>query len=319
MRRFATVAILVVGLASARAHAAPPGGKADPRFAARALAEHGQGLYDAGRYAEALPVFEQADRLYHAPTLVLAIGKSYAAMGKLVEARARFQRIVDEPIKAGAPRVFQEALAAARAQLAEIDRKIPALQIHVRGGGGTALKVSVDDREIADWTPERFVMLDPGTHRVSVVPTGGVGRTTSVELREGARLTVTLELSGSAPAVVRSPPPPPEPRPAPWRWPSYVLFGVGAAGLGLGVGAGIATLNKASSLREACPSGTCPTRAHDAEIDAANALGVASTAGFVLAGAGAAAGLLLWFLPSRARGAPEVSVGPLGIDVRGVF
>ena len=317
MRRFAPAAILLVGLASAPAFAAPPGGRTDPRFAARALAEHGQGLYDAGRYADAIEAFQQAERLYHAPTIVLAIARSYAAMGKLVEARARYQRIVDEPIAVGAPRVFQEARSAARAQVDALDRRIPAVQIHVRGGGGKGLRVSVDESEIADWIPERFYPLDPGAHRISVVPSGGIGRTTTVELKESARVTVVIELSSGAPDVVAVAPSP-RAGPAPWRWPSYVLFGVGAAGLGLGIGAGIATLNKASALRDACPAGTCPTTAHDAEIDTANALGIASTAGFVLAGAGAATGLLLWFLPSR-RGAPRVSVGPLGVDVRGVF
>ncbi|MFT3771993.1 MAG: tetratricopeptide repeat protein [Minicystis sp.] len=308
-------------LVTAPALAGPGGDRSDPRVAARALAEHGHALYEAGKYAEAIDVFQQADKLFHAPTIVLALARAHAASGKLVQARALYQRVADEKLAVGSPAAFVEAQRVAREQIAALDGRIPALQILVRGGGGRGLRVTLDDAEVEGYRPDRSLPVDPGAHRITVIPSGGVGVSRTVDLREGARAVVEIELPGAGPIVTRQPLPP-SPAPRPWLVPALMGFGVGAVGLGLGIGAGVVTLNRAAALRARCPGHVCaPSAQNRSDISAANGMAAASTVGFVLSGVGVATGVVLLAVkpgaPAKARAA--IDVGPGSIGVSGVF
>lgn len=54
--------------------------------------------------------------------------------------------------------------------------------------------------------------MNPGVHRVTVVPLGGIGVSKSATLAEGARLSLEVELAGAAPAVIPRPSRPPSRR-----------------------------------------------------------------------------------------------------------
>lgn len=315
--RLGTLILFGLALGSATAEAAGPA-KSDPKFAARALAEHGYAMYEAGRYAEAIDALDHAERLYHAPTLVFALARAHAAMGKLVEARALFQKVADEKLASDAIKAFQDVQRSAPGEVAALDKRIPTLAIQVRGGGGKSLRVSIDEVEVSYSGPGRALSVNPGSHRITVVPLGGVGQTRFITLEEGARASVTIELAGAAPLVVPVAVPD---APRLWRVPAYVSFGVGGAGLLLGVGAGIFTVVKAAELNAACPSGTCPTSEHDADIRLGRAMGVTTTVGFVVAGAGAALGTVLLLVKPGTASAPAISagLGPGSIDLRGRF
>ena len=318
--RLASVILFGLALGSATAEAAGPT-KSDPKFAARALAVHGYAMYEAGRYAEAIDALDHAERLYHAPTLVFALARAHAAMGKLVEARALFQKVADEKLGPDAIKAFQDVQRSAPGEVAALDKRIPTLAILVRGGGGKSLRVSIDEVEVAYAGPGHALPINPGSHRVTVVPLGGVGQARSITLQEGERASVTIELAGAAPLVVPVAAPPVSDAPRPWRVPAYVSFGVGGAGLLLGVGAGIFTVVKAAELNEACPSGKCLTSEHDADIRLGRAMGVTTTVGFVVAGAGAALGTVLLLVKPGAASGPAISagVGPGSIELRGRF
>jgi hypothetical protein len=319
----AALALVLFTAASPAARGAGPD-RSDPRVAARALAEHGYSLYEAGKYTEAISVFQEAERLYHAPTIMLALARAHAASGKLVEARALYQRVLAEKLAPGAPLAFGEAQRSAATELPGLEQRLPAVQILVRGGGGGGLRVMVDDADVEGWSPDRFVPQNPGPHRVTAVPAGGVGVSRTVDLREGARSTVELELPGAGPTEVRpeigAPSAPPPPRP--WLVPALMGFGVGAVGLGVGLGAGISTLGTAAALRGRCPGHVCPPTAQNrADISGASGMAAASTVGFVFAGAGAVTGVVLLVVrpggATRARATLEL--GPASIGVSGVF
>jgi hypothetical protein len=114
--------------------------------------------------------------------------------------------------------------------------------------------------------------------------------------------------------------------PRPWLLPSLMSFGVGALGLGLGVGAGVVTLKNAAALRARCPTGVCaPTVDNTSDVAAANGMGIASTVGFVLGGAGLVTGVVLAAVKPGAKGpaAPgpgaTLEIGPGYVGVGGVF
>jgi hypothetical protein len=325
--RLGALTLLIAGvLAAAPLRAAPPDDRSDPRVAARALAEHGYALFEAGKYREAIDVLTEADKLYHAPTLVFALARAHAGVGQLVEARALFQRVSEEPLAATAPQAFRDAQRMAKDELAAIDKRIPTLQIAVRGGGGHGLRITLDDAEIPASRLDQPLPANPGTHRVTVVPPGGVGTSKTVDLTEGAHLDVELELPSAVPEALAPPPRAPL-RPPPQRGslvPALVGFGVGAVGLGLGIGAGVSAEKSASDIRSKCGGNVCPasamTPALQSEYASARGVATASTIGFVLAGVGAATGVVLLIVrPGAKPAAVGVTLGPGSIGVRGVL
>jgi hypothetical protein len=330
----ALVALLAALLALPSVARAGPDDKTDPKFAARALAEHGYALYEAGKYQEAIDIFQEADKLYHAPTVLLALGRAYAGAGKLVEAREVFRRVVGEQLPPGAPPPFVEAQRVAKVELAAVEKRIPTLQIAVRGGRGGSLAVRIDDAPLADWTPDRVLPLNPGSHRVTVVPAGDVGVSREVTLAEGAQQRAEIELPGATPEIVpvvtQTPPPqaPPPPPPAPlrrgWIGPAIAGFGVGAAGLALGIGAGVGAANGAATIRKLCGGDVCAATnpgsvQAKSDLSSANALATASTVGFVLAAAGAATGVVLLVVRPGSSGPQRaaIAIGPGSIVLRG--
>ena len=329
----AIAVILAATLFPSQLLAAPPPDGTDPKIAARALAEHGYALYEEGKYPEAVEVLTEADKLYHAPTLVFAIGRARAASGKLVEARAAFQRVVDEPIPPNASQAFHDAQRMAKEELASLDKRIPTLQIAVRGGGAHGLRVTIDDVDVAGFRPDQPVPANPGTHRVTAIPSGGVGVSKTVELKEGVHVTVDLELPGAAPLVAAPPsppvqrpvPPPPPPPPPQARGslvPAIVGFGVGAVGLGLGIGTGVSAKNSAADLKSKCGGDACPsTPALQSEYSSAKTMSTVSTVGFVLGGVGVAAGVVLIVVRpgGRSTSTVGVAVGPASAALTGRF
>ncbi|HSN99117.1 MAG TPA: hypothetical protein VLS89_12570, partial [Candidatus Nanopelagicales bacterium] len=83
------VAVLWAALALApTVAAAAPGPAADDakrRATARGLADQGFAHYDEGRYREAVEAFLQAERSFHAPTVVLYRSRAYAKLGWLLQ------------------------------------------------------------------------------------------------------------------------------------------------------------------------------------------------------------------------------------------
>lgn len=322
--RLAALVLVASALAAQPALGAPPDGdKGDPRVAARALAEHGYSLYQKGKYAEAIDSLEHAERLYHAPTIVVALARAYAALGKLVEARALYVRVRDEQLAADAPDAFKSAQREAPAEIEAFDRRIPVVTIFVRGGGGKGLRLRIDEAELREYRPDTPMSLNPGPHRLTVVPLGGVGVTRAVDLVDGARIAVDIELAGAAPVVVTVPvaaPPAPEP-PKPWRLPAYLCFGIGGAFLALGVGATVYAGVKSAELQDACPSGRCRTPEHDSEISLGKAMNATGNIGLVLGGAGIVAGTVLMLVKPKPKEPSRASLllGPGTVGVEGVF
>lgn len=316
--RPASLALLAWSLAGSTALAAGPPARPDPKAAARALAEQGHTLHEAGKYAEAIDVLQRAEKLFHAPTLILALARAHVGAGQLLEARALLQTLVAEKLAINAPRAFTEAQRSGKDELAVLDARIPTVRVRV-SGAGPGLRVSLDDREIADHRPDRPLPANPGAHRVTVTPAVGAPVIHAFELSEGARLVVDIDLLAAARARDAAP----AAAPRPWLAPAIASFGLGAVGLGVGLGAGFATLSAASDLKARCGAVCPPTDANKSDVAAANGLGIASTVGFALAGAGVVTGVVLLVVKPGARAdartATSVDVGPGSIRISGVF
>ncbi|WP_438018926.1 tetratricopeptide repeat protein [Sorangium sp. So ce315] len=170
---------------------------AQARDAARSLAYKGQELFDAGRYEEALAAFREAEALFHAPPLLQMIARSSERLGRLLEARSLYQRIVDEPLAADAPRAFQQAQAESRVDLAALAPRIPTVEVAVRGAAPGEVVLTLDGERIDQTTP---VERDPGSYTLVASVPGRNPVTRTIRLNEGTRERVTLDLPPPAAA-----------------------------------------------------------------------------------------------------------------------
>ncbi|WP_438009110.1 hypothetical protein WME89_10640 [Sorangium sp. So ce321] len=191
------MATLIAGHASAQT--ALPSTQA--KETARALANLGWDHYHNGRYAEALQAFGGAEAAVHAPPFLLMIARTHDKLGRLLESRATYRRLVSEELAPGSPRAFVVAKGDAKQELAALEPRIPTLEVTVTGTAQGGVKLALDGKPITPATP---VELDPGEHRLVAVVPGQRTVTKTLRLREGTRDHVLLDLTPPSPAA--SPP-----------------------------------------------------------------------------------------------------------------
>jgi hypothetical protein len=325
-------AALCLAFATALAPAALAQSDGD-RATARTLGQDGERALTAKDYAKAEDDFRHADSLVHAPTLMLGLARALAGEGKVVEAQEAYKRIVREGVAPGAPAAFGRALEAAKKEVLDVKPRIGGVTITVKAADGGVVpnvKVVIDDVAMnaaslgVSWT------IDPGPHVLRATADGykpaELRLTVPVGGNVDAPLSLDRDLSVPAPApeatTVGTPLPavPPDqvghPGRSPWPW---VAFGVGAGGLGVGVVTGVIALGKHSDLAKSCVPGCGP--AQQGELDSYQSMGLISTIGFIVAGAGAAAGITLLLVQPKADSAPAASlvVGPGTIGAVGRF
>jgi hypothetical protein len=217
--------------------------------------------------------------------------------------------------------------------LAEVSEEIPSILVIAKGvdGGDTAdVKVLSDGKVVAERLDGRPIELDPGEHSLRFEHPGGKPIDQTLVLVAGTkRRRVEISFEGTAEP---SPDPLPQPLPAPppgdgggdaegGFLPLSPVFyaGVAVAGAGLILGAvtGGLSASKKSELDDQCASTGCT----EDDIASGENLAHVSTAGFALAGAGAAlalVGLLVFSGPDDEPSA-GLRVGPGGLWVSGAF
>jgi hypothetical protein len=295
---------------------APP---EEAKAAAKVAADKGKQHFDAGRYQEAIAAFREADAHFHAPTFLLMMARAHDKLGRLREARALYQQVIDEKLAHYAPRVFFDAQASARKEIGPLTERIPMLEIQVTGAAGKDARVTVDGQQAAIGEP---LPQDPGEHTVTGATPGRAPVTRVVTLAERASQLVTLDL------FAPPPPPPPAPRrvevrrpaaPEPpaetkrgFLAPAAIAFGVAGAAVAVGAVTGALAAPKASALLEECPGQRCYDDAGGETYDSAQTLATISTLGFVTGAVAAVAGvtLLLWprKAPRTAEAAPRLAL-----------
>jgi hypothetical protein len=303
------------------------------RDAARAMAEKGYELYEAGKYAEAMVHFRLAEERFHASPHLLFIARSYVKLGKLVRGRDAYAQVIAEKLANYAPDAFRQAQADARRELGELQPRIPTIRLVVIGAEPESVRVTIDGAEVPSSSRQESLAVDPGAHTIVATRAGAQPITRSVMLVEGAAESV--ELGFAATAAPPAPAPPPEdPQPKASLVPAIIAFSVGGVALAVGTVTGSMSLSKVSDIEDSCPDAPsgdtelCDPK-YRSEADEARTLGTVSTVGFVLGGVGVAAGVVLLFTagvnrapaaPSAARGArstptvrPMLGLGSAGL------
>lgn len=295
--------------AAAQAPAPAPASAASNQDIAREKAENGLKLFGADRFEEAYNLFDDAYKLFPAPTLVLYMARCQRKLGKLVEARALYEKLLAEPIPEGASAAFHEAQSNGETELAALRQRIPTLKVSVKGALKTGARVLLDGVPLA-LAPARKE-LNPGRYTLVATADDTEAVVRTVTLAEGASETIELTIAGDT-------------RSGGTLVPALAAFGVGVAGLGVGAVTGGLVIGKASDLKARCMGNLCPASDKD-EADAARALGTVSTVAFVVGAAGVTAGVVLLIVrPKGSKSAASgegalrarVGLGTLGLEGR---
>jgi hypothetical protein len=328
-------AALAVGLGLVAPHAFAQS-DAD-RATARALGQDGQQALDAKDYHAAEDRFRRADKLVHAPTLELGLARALAGVGKFVESQETYNRIVREGVAPGAPDVFKHALDDARKEVEAVSTKVGAVTITVKAVGGADIAdpaVALDGQPINSASLGIRRAIDPGNHVLHVSATGYKPADLNFPVTAGANIDQPILLeqdltapppataapgpaTGAAPATATTAVPPPGDSSttssgnkgsiAPW-----IAFGVGGAGLVVGAITGGLALGDHSTLANECTSGSCPSSNSKAQSDLSSyhTMGAISTVGFIVAGVGAAAGVVLLITGPKSQPTTGLQVSP---------
>ena len=310
----------------------------------------GDRLRDSQDYQSALQRYQAAHQIMKVPTTGIEVAKTFALLGKLVEARRAAIEVANLPVVPGEPSVMAEARQEANTLAANLASRIPAAVIQVWPREANA-KIVVDGVEIPPAAQGLPYKTNPGQHMVQVSAPGYQTTEQSFNLEEGAETTVSVNLVADPSAAAVAPeaappaaapplPPPAEPTAPPVEAaePSgrdltnaYVAFSIAGAGVLVGGITGILSLSKTSAAKDHCEGDVCSAAAKD-DIDSAKTLATFSNIGFGVALAAGAWGLYEVLsqpaAPSgdavaKRRTSPRVALvvapGQLGAAVQGAF
>lgn len=156
---------------------------------ARQLFEQGLEAAEEGRWADALPLFEESYALSNELAALYNLGATLRALGRHVESRDALRRLLADP-RPIAPELRTEV----EAMLADEESRVAVLS--VEGGDAIdSLSLRLDARPIE--TPSAWPLelsLDPGAHVLEASAEGRVDQRWEGRLASGDRQTVVLDL-----------------------------------------------------------------------------------------------------------------------------
>ncbi len=337
-------ATLVVMSFSALAEAPAPTAEPDgDKALAIEWANKAQDRFDAGDYQGAIDAVREAQKHARPPTFAVLLAEAHEKLGKLLEAEAIYQSILETKLPATAPPPWRTAQSGVKGPLKALTQRIPSLLIAVAGVEPSMSTVTVDGLPFDAALLGRAVRTNPGKHTIAVSSPGMRPATRELVLKEGENQQVTMTL---APAPTKSAAPTARPAgtarvprvssisasPAPsapgapasplWAVGRVVSFGIGGAGLIAGAITGGLVLGERQEIADRCrldlKQKKCDPR-DQAGVESVRMLADISTAAFVVAGVGAAAGTLFWLVPRKAAPGVKVGAGPTTIVVEGSF
>lgn len=177
------------------------------RAGARMAGREGVEAYTRGDYEEAIELLLRAQSLVDAPTHLLFIARSQAKLGKLVEAREAYKKIIVTKLPPNAPDAFRDAQNVAPDELDTIEGRIGKLKIEVTTPSGEAaegLEVKLNGVPLSSALIGLSVPANPGLNEVEASAPGMATVTKTVELSEAESITVQLILASSLEAEAGS-------------------------------------------------------------------------------------------------------------------
>lgn len=333
LTRRSSAALLSPLLLIANVNVAPAAQTEPARSEATHLAQEGVAAYEEGDFQTAIMKLSNAYQVLQVPSVGLWLGRSYAKVGKLVEAAAVLHEVRGLSPNVGKVNVQMQALRDAAEDEASIVPRIPHLILRFDDSQAPApTSLRLDGREIAPAQTNELQAVNPGPHEVAY-SCGTSTQTAAALVAEGETKTLSLTCPLPAEPSVRLPSPNTAvrpidssntTRPSSGSRPTVALvsLGVGAAGLALGGISGIVAWNKSSNLdSKGCRDAHCPGSVPQSEVESLNTWRHVSTVGFAVGAVGVAAGLGFWLLTPKSETGSRAAllVGPQSLNVLGEF
>jgi hypothetical protein len=315
------------GLCATTAHA-----QQDNAATVEALFSDGKQLMAAGKTAEACPKFLASYTLEARLGTLLNLAACYEKNGQISSAWARFVEARTLATRANQP--DRATFAGEHASALEPRRSLLTIAVDHPADG---LVVKRDGVVVNPAAYGVAVPIDGGSHTIDATAPGKKPFTATLTVgAEADRKAYTLAPLVDAPASVASVgtgagagsdvSPEPSHGGSSRKWIGIGVGGLGVIAAGVGVAFGVQALSKNSdsNANGNCTGNVCNQTGYDARNTARSDGDIAS----VLVGVGAAAvvgGVVLWLTAPKGEQSKAsashvvVGVGPMGIDVRGVF
>lgn len=281
------------------------------RSAARELAQQGDAAFRAGRCDRAIPLWQEANTRFPAPTILFRVARCQALLGRVVDATRSLQELLALPDEPDSPQAFREAKEQAASELPAVQSRIAYLSVVVDTRGLSVMPdVRVDDRSLP--LSPAPIKMDPGSHVVRVRAKDTSWEQTIV-LEEGHHETVRVAIEqGRARPVART-----------QRTVGYLIGGLGVTSMATGAVFAALASNTARDLDEVCGPNrkACPPD-KQGDIDRLKTHAVVADltigAGAALFAAGA---IVVLTEPAPKAEEPRVVVFPVGLGaaVQGRF
>ena len=277
--------------------------------------------------------------MIHAPTHVLMIARTQAALGDLVLAKESYLKITRETLANSAPPAFKRAQGDAEKELKDLDPRIPSIQITTQGApAAKGVIVLMDDKPV----PAALVGIprpvNPGKHEFKATAPGFAAAEKSLTVKEGEALSLVLDLKptaapASGPIDTEKPGPgdqiTPPPKAGAARYVGVGMIGVGVVGLVVGgVFSGLyaSKRGEANAAFDTCGVGCSgpPSDVVRALDNDANGKGTIGVIGLAAGGALAIGGTVLFVMskpkappaPAVAQVEPWIGFGSAGVAGR---
>lgn len=314
---------------AAAAGASIDAASADQSAAASDKYRAGMGLFQEGKFAEALETFKQSYDAVASPNSHLMIVRSLAKMGKVSEAYAQIDAVIREAEKATEKSdKYKKTLDAARSEKDDLKTKVGFVVVNVKAS------VTVAGRPLEPSDLGRRVAVDPGSVDVVLKLPSGEEQSQHVDVVAGRESKIDIAPPAAAQhgAPVPAPAAPCPPAPPPvheggidQRTLALVAGGIGVAGFATFAIFGILDNGKYNDIKDACPNGVCP-RALSDEAETGRTYQTLANIGLGVGIVGAASSVLLFATApshSKERAAsttvPSVDVGLGSVSVKGRF
>jgi hypothetical protein len=305
--------------------------EADAQSQARAAYSAGVDAFQHGDLAGARQHFIAAEAAFPSPNIKLMLGRTLVRLGRLPEAHAMLNQVLDTG--RGAAR-YDATVRAATEELRQLDRNLTVIHLRIDDPTGRAV-LRVGDREIArdDW--EEPIVSEPGAIRIALIGPDGQSDVKQLELSAGGAASLAMVLPAEAPTPLTPPLRPVSPTPSaadasqptaadaaghdqPLRPFSYAAAGVGTAGLvAFGV-LGTISNHEFDKLEHACPSGKACGASYQDTATRGRTYQTLANVSLAVGVASIAAGLVLWLVSLPGEHADVAATGD-GVQLRGSF
>ncbi len=301
--------------------------QASPSAEALKLGHQALKLYQAARFREARDLFKQAESEAHSPVFVLYIARCERELGNLGRASEHFEQVASENLKTDAPEPWARAKEAARSESKALSERFASLNVQVSGDAVAPFTLSDGVREYAFYGSGWRLKLPPGKHTLELSDARGQRARRTLTLTEGQSARVVFELGRETPEAAqrgadtrkaqRTTPPAPfvEPNDPPWG--AITALSLGGGALAFGSVAGILALTARNEFIDDCRGNRCLAR-DQASGDRARRWANLATAGFIVGGVSAAAGVtLLLYQPKPSQASVALRLYPSGLSLSG--